>query len=249
MKVLLEQRRYLVGFDSRRMPHVFTDVLVVGSGVAGLRAAIEAAKYGQVLVISKNELSEGNTFYAQGGIAVALGPADSVEAHIRDTLAAGCGLCDEAVVRMVAGEAPRGVLELVDWGATFDREDGELALGREGGHSAARIVHARGDATGREVEQTLLARVSSEPRIQLVDHSFCVDLITIDGVCKGALIAERRWGRMLVWSRALILATGGRVEYGTEYSLFGKAKELADLQLDPPEGQYNVIVFPRDPHL
>ncbi|MFQ5412201.1 MAG: FAD-dependent oxidoreductase, partial [Phycisphaerae bacterium] len=148
-------RRYLLDFDTRRLGQVFTDVLVIGSGVAGLRAAIEAAETAQVIVVSKDGLNESNTAAAQGGIAVVTDETDSFEAHVSDTTQVACGIGNRAAIETMVREAPACLESLIDWGARFDLEDGTVALGIEGGHSARRIVHAMGDATGREISRTL----------------------------------------------------------------------------------------------
>jgi len=206
----LQQRRYLVSFDTSLMPHIFTDVLVIGSGVAGLRAALSAAEHAQVLVLAKGDATDNNTDVAQGGIAAALDPADNATAHMDDTLATGQGLCEPEVVRAITHEAPGRVRELISFGARFDMEEGTLALTREGGHSAARIAHARGDATGHEIEHALLRRVRSTPRIRLMEHAFVMDLITSDGnECRGAVLHHPRHGRLVVWAKQVILASGG----------------------------------------
>src|ERR1700687_2203841 len=137
------------------------DFIVVGAGVAGLRAAIELNEYGSVLCLTKRELTESNTQYAQGGVAVALGPDDSPEIHLRDTMAAGAGLVDETAARTLVTEGPARVLELLDWGARFDRDEkGQLAFTREGAHSRNRVLHADGDSTGREIARTLYQHAS-----------------------------------------------------------------------------------------
>lgn len=205
----LNQRRYLIGFEPRKLPHAFCNVLVVGTGVAGLRAALEAAKYGDVLVVTKDKLEEGATFYAQGGAAAVLGEDDSVEAHLKDTLRVGQGLCDETVARRIVEEAPARIRELLQWGAAFDREDGRLALTKEGGHSHRRIVHAQGDATGAMIERTLARRVRETADIRIIEHAFCLDLVTESGACAGAVIADSRWGVMMIAARRTILACGG----------------------------------------
>ena len=209
MREHIEPRRYLLRFDSRALSHRFADVLVVGSGVAGLRAALAAAEHGEVLLVSKDELRESNTQYAQGGIAVVLAEPDSFEAHIADTLAVGQGLCEREVVEVVVREGPARIRELIEGGAHFDEERGEFTLTREGGHSRARIIHAQGDATGAEVEQTLVAQVTSCPRIQCLDHTFVVDLLTDDGECLGAILSSQMHGITLVWAKQTILASGG----------------------------------------
>ncbi len=201
--------RYLVGFDSPLLPHRFTDVLVIGSGVAGLRAAIEAARHANVVVITKDELNECSTDRAQGGIAAALGPGDSPEKHAADTIAVGCGLCDPATVRLVVEQGPELVRELAQWGAAFDREGDGLSLAIEGGHRCARVAHARGDATGAEIEETLLRKVASTPNIQTIKHTFAIDLLTLDGICLGAATWSHARGLTLIWAKAVILATGG----------------------------------------
>ena len=209
MKKHLEQRRYLSHFQTRDLPHIFTEVLVVGSGAAGLRAAIEAASFAKVLIVTKDKLREGSTEYAQGGVAAVFAQQDSFDEHVRDTLETGQGLSDPDVVRAIVSDGPDRIRELIAWGAQFDSEDGGLALAREGGHSQARIVHAKGDATGAEIEATLAARIQGIRNIRVMANAFAVDLITDEGVCYGAVVHTRESGNMLVWARATILATGG----------------------------------------
>jgi len=204
-----EPFRYLISFDTSAVPHIFADVLVIGSGVAGLRAAIEAANYGDVLVLSKDIVRSGSTEHAQGGVAVAMNSEDSVEAHIKDTLEVGCGLCDENVVRTIICEGPDRVQELIRWGAKFDAEDGKLLFTREGGHTQRRIVHARGDATGAEVEAALVAEAQVRRRIHILEDSYVVDLLTEGGACHGAILYNATKGLMMAWSRHTILASGG----------------------------------------
>ncbi len=201
------------------------DFLVIGSGVAGLSFALRAAEHGTVAVVTKKASAESNTNYAQGGIAAVMDPADSVEDHIEDTLVAGAGLCDEEVVRMVVTEGPKRVRELMTMGADFDHADGNvdgpLHLGREGGHSANRIVHAA-DMTGREVERTLLERVRDHANIDLLEYHFAVDLITEhhlgksvadlwpDLHCFGAYVLNEETGEvMTLLAKATLLAAGG----------------------------------------
>ncbi len=202
-------RRYLVGFDPKELPHHFTDVLVVGGGIAGFRAALGIPEPYRVLVVTKDELRESNSHYAQGGIAGVLDPEDRFDNHIADTLAAGKGLCDPEVVAMVVREAPTRIAELVDWGTHFDQVNGHVALGREGGHSHARIVHALGDETGREIMRAIILKARTRRNIRIWQNSFTIDLVTHDGECRGALVWDRRRGFALVWARAVVLATGG----------------------------------------
>ena len=149
--------RYLVSFDARDTFHRFTDVLVIGAGIAGLRAALEVPSDLTVLVVTKDRVTESNSSYAQGGIAGVREPEDSFENHIDDTLVAGDGLCDRTVVDMVVRDAPHQIEKLIEFGTKFDVENGQLALTREGGHSHRRIVHAPGDATGFEMIPALWA--------------------------------------------------------------------------------------------
>jgi L-aspartate oxidase len=208
----LTQRRYLVPFKAARLPQQITDVLVIGGGVAGLRAAIAAAENGaETLILTKDTIDQSNTWYAQGGIAAVLQPLDSIESHVRDTEIVGVGLCDDKTVRIVVEEGAQRVLELLQWGAHFDKKPGkpnELAFGREGGHSFARIVHAYGDATGKELAQTLIRTVRSYESVRISERSFVVDLLSDNGKCLGAL-AMIDGHLNVIWARQTILASGG----------------------------------------
>jgi len=185
------------------------DFLVIGSGIAGLRAALSLAETGEVVILTKADPRESNTGYAQGGIAAAIGPDDSPELHARDTLAAGDGLCNAAAVNVLVHEGPRYVAELLDWGAAFDRDaDRRPALGREGAHSVRRVLHAR-DATGREIARVLWTRVSSDPRIRVVDDALAVDFTMRDGRCCGADFATVGETLGTVTAERTLLATGG----------------------------------------
>ena len=209
MKKHTEPKRYLISFDSHTTPHVFTDVLVIGSGVAGLSAAIQAAKHDSVLVVTKDKLDENNTTYAQGGIAVVLSDKDSIIKHIKDTIDAGQGLCDQAVVKKIVSEGPKRVQELIDWGAMFDRENNHLVFTQEGGHRFPRIIRAQGDSTGKEVEHTLIRISKANKNITAFEHTFVIDLITKNGVCHGAVAWHAKKGYILIWATRTILATGG----------------------------------------
>jgi L-aspartate oxidase len=201
--------RYVIPFHPKQMPHLFTDVLIIGSGLAGLRAAAAVDPHLSALVVTKDELRQSNSIYAQGGIAGVLDPEDRFEDHVNDTLIAGAGLCDPQVVQMVVQEAPQRIRELIQWGTRFDREAGQLELGREGGHSHHRIVHAMGDATGKELMRSMIEWTRKLRHVDIWAHTFILDLLTHEGVCRGALIADRRHGRMLVWAKQTILCTGG----------------------------------------
>jgi len=215
MDGLYLQRRYLVGFDSRRLGHIFTDVLVIGSGAAGMRAAIEAARSAEVILVTKGGVSDSNSYMAQGGLAAVTSPADSLDSHVADTLATGCGLCDEQVVRYVVSQAPRQIAELREWGVAFDADGPGLHLGREGGHSECRIVHADGDATGRALCEVLVERVRRAESVKVFEECFVIDLVTDppaggpDSRCVGALTFHPRYGLQLILAARTILAAGG----------------------------------------
>jgi L-aspartate oxidase len=191
------------------------DFLVLGSGIAGLSFALRAARYGEVLVVTKRAADEAATAYAQGGVAAVLSPEDSFEKHAADTIVAGAGLCHDIVVELCVREAPDAVRWLADIGASFSRaQDGDFDLGREGAHSERRIVHA-GDITGREIERALLAAVRASPNIRLLEWHMGVDLITMSKFggpdqCLGAYVLDERRGVVeTILARATVLATGG----------------------------------------
>jgi L-aspartate oxidase len=193
-----------------------TDYLVLGSGIAGLTFALHAAEHGQVVIATKRAAEESNTNYAQGGIAAVLDPKDSFEAHIRDTLTVGEGLCHKDVVELCVKEGPAAVRELVDrWGANFDRTpDGSLDLAREGGHSARRVAHAK-DTSGREIERVLVQAARQHPNIRILDEHMAVDLLQLakyggPDACFGAYVLDQRSNEVrTVIARATVLATGG----------------------------------------
>jgi L-aspartate oxidase len=187
---------------------VRTDFLVIGSGIAGLRAAIDLSAFGDVTILTKADPEESNTGYAQGGIAAAIGSDDSPALHAADTIAAGDGLCSADAVRVLTEEGARYVTELVEWGARFDRgADGALALGREGAHAVRRVLHAA-DATGREIGRILWERAAGRPRVHVRRYTRATRLIVHGARCTGASYAGAD-GEGLVEAAATLLATGG----------------------------------------
>jgi L-aspartate oxidase len=195
---------------------MYSDFLVIGAGVAGLRAAIELARNGAVLVIAKDSLRESSSEYAQGGIAVALSDDDEVALHEQDTLYAGDGLCNRTAVHTLVEEGPAAIQDLIEWGAEFDREGKELSFTREGAHSRNRILHAHGDSTGREIARTLFRKASSLPNVSFLSYSAIVDLLVgkggndDNGRVTGAVAFEAKERRMVeIRARSVLLATGG----------------------------------------
>jgi L-aspartate oxidase len=195
------------------------DVLVVGSGIAGLSFALEMADSASVLVVTKKGRAESATNYAQGGIAAAMGDDDSIELHIKDTVETGSGLSNPDIVRLVASEGPSKIDRLAEWGANFSFEAGRLSLGKEGGHSASRIVH-KADHTGREVEKALIEALKKHPQVEILENHQAVDLVTDRHIlassrarsrrCFGAYLLDSVSGEMnLANARVTLLATGG----------------------------------------
>lgn len=201
--------RYLVQFGPKHTPHLFTDILVIGAGIAGLRAALEIPADLDVLVVTKDAIQQSSSSWAQGGIAGVMSPEDNFENHIEDTHTAGAGLCDPAIVELVVREAPGQINDLIRFGTQFDEEDGQLALTREGGHSHRRIVHALGDATGHEVMRAIIERARHTSNLTLWDRVFTVDLLTYNGACAGAMVSRGPGDRLLIWAKQTILASGG----------------------------------------
>jgi L-aspartate oxidase len=206
------------------------DVLVLGSGIAGLTYALKAATHGSVAIVTKKERAASSTNYAQGGIAAVMAPGDETALHVRDTLVAGAGLCHAAAVHALVQEGPARVRELIDWGVQFSRSAGDFSFGREGGHSHRRILHA-GDSTGREIERALLQAVADHPGIELYEDTVAIDLLVCDthdgetrdgdhtadrtagdtgGRCGGALVLDHRVGELIEFHACVtLLATGG----------------------------------------
>lgn len=201
--------QYLIDFDLQDLLVRDTDVIVIGSGIAGLYTAIEASADHRVLLITKKSLLESNTRYAQGGIAAVTAEDDSPAYHRQDTLLAGAGLCSSRAVDVLVHEGPAGVQELIRLGTTFDIEDGMIALTKEGAHSHRRILHANGDATGYEIVRALSSQVEQIDNVTVWDDHFVIDLVTRDNVCKGALVQMPDGSRVFVRGQAIVLCSGG----------------------------------------
>src|SRR5579863_2923768 len=198
-------------------PHV--DYLVMGAGIAGLRAAVTLADHGEVLVVTKESLAESNTHYAQGGIAVAADGDEDIALHFADTVAAGDGLVYRPAAQVLVAEGPPRVAELIEWGAKFDREGrrpgGLLLRTREGAHSLPRILHANGDATGAEISRSLVAFAREHPRIKFAEWTMVTKLLMADGRVIGAELASAKAGddesedRKRIGAHAVLIASGG----------------------------------------
>lgn len=222
MFTIFDDRRYLIPFRATLLPQIFTDVLVIGAGVAGMRAALAAAEHPgtEVIITAKGDVQQSNTAWAQGGVAAVFSSDDSADSHVEDTLKAGAGLCDEPVVRRVVEGGPSQIRQLIEWGMRFDRVNpadpaSAIAFGMEGGHSHSRILHADGDATGKELAVTLERRLRSQSNIRLFTNCFILDLITTDGSsprCVGAISHHPKYGLQVIWAHAVILASGGAAQ-------------------------------------
>ncbi|MGG3310981.1 L-aspartate oxidase [Paenibacillus lautus] len=201
--------QYLIDFELNDLPVIETDVIVIGSGIAGLYTAIMASATQNVLLITKKSLLESNTRYAQGGIAAVTAEDDSPAYHRQDTLLAGAGLCSSTAVDVLVNEGPVGVQELIRLGTMFDVENGELALTQEGAHSHRRILHANGDATGYEIVRALSIQVEMLHNVEVWDDHFVIDLITEQGECHGVLVQMPDGKRVFVRGRATVMCSGG----------------------------------------
>src|SRR5512146_202242 len=180
--------------------HIQTDFLIIGGGVAGLRAAVELARNGEVLVVTKDAPSESSSEYAQGGVAVALSDEDEISIHFDDTIKAGDGLCIRKAVGTLVEEGPTRIRELIFWGAEFDREGSKLAFTQEAAHSKRRILHAQGDSTGHEILRVLIDKVRTTKRAKKIDFAFTRDLIVKDGRCAGAVVCQQALKKVLIIS-------------------------------------------------
>ena len=186
-----------------------TDFIVIGAGIAGLRAAIELAATGNVLCLAKREVAESNTQYAQGGIAVALSDEDEIGLHLQDTINAGDGLVNVEAARVLVEEGPPRIEELIEWGTEFDRHGTKLAFTREGAHSRNRVLHAHGDSTGQEIGRALYAKASTIPQIQFLEYEFTFELIVETGRVCGVRVLDAENRARTIHSRGVVLATGG----------------------------------------
>src|SRR5215831_11599131 len=185
-----------------------TDFLIIGAGVAGLRAAIELAPAGRVLVLAKREITDSSTQLAQGGIAAALSDEDEISLHLQDTLHAGDGLCNESAARVLVEDAPARIEELIAWGTQFDRQGTKLTFGREGAHSRNRILHAHGDSTGREIQRALHAKATALKNISVREFEFSTDLVVEDSRVCGIHLINERGEKQHMAASAVLLATG-----------------------------------------
>jgi len=185
------------------------DFVVVGAGIAGLRASIELASAGRVLCLAKREVTESNTQYAQGGIAAALSDEDEVRLHLEDTLNAGDGLCNEEAARILVEEGPPRIEELIEWGTEFDRAGAKIAFTREGAHSRSRVLHAHGDSTGREISRSLYLKAAAQKEIAFHEFEFTTDLLLHDGRVTGVRVLDQAGQSHEIHASAVLLATGG----------------------------------------
>ena len=202
--------RYLVHMEPLHLPSRSVDVLIVGGGVAGLSAAVASGSHVKTLVLVKGERGKTATSWAQGGMAAVLHPDDTIDSHVDDTMRVGAGLVHEDVARAICGEAPELVQRWLGWGGSFDRgADGELLLATEGGHSAARIIHAHGDQTGAEIQRLLVARASAMENIELQESTFVLDLVTHGPAVRGVLAWSHDQGYHVIWAGSTILCAGG----------------------------------------
>ncbi|HHW21373.1 MAG TPA: L-aspartate oxidase [Clostridiaceae bacterium] len=208
--------RYLVNFDTENLPYEFYDVVIIGSGIAGVYTALSSPRNAKILIITKEAIEMSNSVLAQGGIAVSLDQNDSPDLHFKDTLIAGAGLCDDSAVKVLVNEAAENIATLCLYGVNFDRDEGNmLALTREGAHSMNRIIHT-GDATGKEVCDTLVRAVSLLKNVTIREQTFAIDILTENGECKGVLTSNEDGTELKAYyAPVVVCASGG---YGQLYS-------------------------------
>jgi len=202
-------QRYLVNFNLSNLPVYQTDVLIVGGGIAGLTTALSCKQKFKITILTKAKVKEASTWYAQGGVAAAVGHNDSPQLHYEDTLKAGSYLNDPEAVRTLTSQAKQAIEMLVNIGTKFDQQNGKFLLAKEGGHSTARVLHA-GDATGSVIALSLAKAVSRLPNVQLLEEVFVIDILTIDDTCIGLLAYEKKNGQKVAFlAPAVVLAAGG----------------------------------------
>lgn len=206
----MQTPRYLMDYSQIKFDKVYTDFLVIGTGIAGLSSAIHASKWGNVRIVTKEKLEDSSTEHAQGGIAAVFDKEDSTELHLEDTIVAGAGLCNRSAVQVLVQEGPERVKELIELGTNFDKDFDKIALTREGAHSRRRILHAGGDATGEEVRRALTRVVVNKLDIPVHEKTFILDLIVYQGRCYGALAYCHYYQKYIAYLAPFtILASGG----------------------------------------
>ena len=202
--------RYLINFDLFRIKKIYTNFLIVGSGIAGLYTSLKLYNKGEVTLLTKSKLKESSTEYAQGGIAVALGDKDSPHLHMEDTLKAGANFCDPKAVEVLVTEGPECVEELIELGTKFDKIEGKYKTTLEAAHQRPRILHARGDATGAEIEGSLSEKVIKENKIKIKENIFVLDILTEHNTCYGLLVLDNNIKEIIAYlAKSTILASGG----------------------------------------
>ena len=202
--------RYLINFDLSRIRKTYTDFLIVGSGIAGLYTSLKLSPLGEVTILTKNKLTESNTEYAQGGIAVALGDKDSPRLHMEDTLKAGANFCDSRAVDILVNEGPKCVEELIEMGTKFDKIEGKFQTTLEAAHQRPRILHAQGDATGAEIERSLSEKARKEGSIKINENILVIDVLTENNICYGLLTLNNKTSEFAAYlAKFTILASGG----------------------------------------
>ncbi|MEA1939238.1 MAG: L-aspartate oxidase [Candidatus Caldatribacteriota bacterium] len=202
--------RYLINFDLSHLKKVYTDFLIVGSGIAGLYTSLKLPPQEEIILLTKNKLKESNTEYSQGGVAVALGDKDSPRLHMEDTLKAGANFCDSQAVKILVTEGPRCVEELIEMGTKFDKIEGKYHTTLEAAHQRPRILHAKGDATGAEIERSLSEKVIKENKIRIKENTLVIDILTDNNICYGLLTFDNRTKEIVAYlAKFTILASGG----------------------------------------
>jgi L-aspartate oxidase len=202
--------RYLINYDLSQIKKIYTDFLIVGSGIAGLYTSLKICDKGEVVLLTKSKLKESNTEYAQGGIAVALGDKDSPHLHMEDTIKAGANFCDPEAVEVLVTEGPKCVEELIELGTKFDKIEGKYKTTLEAAHQRPRILHARGDATGAEIEGSLSQKVMNENKIKIKENILVIDILAEHSTCYGVLVLDSATNKIIAYlARATILASGG----------------------------------------